>query len=128
MELVFVLCSVVALSSGAFVVGNSILQNGRHNAAKSDVAAISLAVSQYHFEMEAWPATLQALGTAQGQYGPWLATDGLTDPWGNGYNYALGANNTFAIWSNGSNRANDSSQGNAMPAAFLSDDIGFIGH
>lgn len=128
MELVFVLCAIVALSTGAFIVGNNVLQNGRYNAARSDVAAISLAVSQYHFEMEAWPANLDALATAQGQYGPWLDTDGLTDPWGNGYNYALGANNTFAIWSNGENRTNDSSEGNAVPAAFASDDIGYFGH
>lgn len=125
MELVFVLCAVVALSSGAFIVGNNILQNGRYNAARSDVAAISLAVSQYHFEMEAWPATLIDLTTANGQYGPWLDADGLTDPWGNGYNYAIGAGNTFAIWSNGENRTNDSGD---APASFSSDDIGLIGH
>ena len=126
MELVFVLCAVVALSAGAFVTGNSILQNGRYNAARSDVAAISLAVSQYHFEMEAWPANLAALATAQGQYGPWLDTDGMTDPWGQGYNYALSADNrTFAIWSNGENRANNSGD---APTTFSSDDIGLIGH
>lgn len=130
MELVFVLCIVVALAAGAFVTANSVLQNGRYNAARSDVAAVSLAVSQYHFEMGAWPTTLDVLTTANGQYGPWLDAQGLTDPWGNPFNYATSTNgNSFAIWSNGENRTNDSISGSvAFPTDFLSDDIGLIGH
>ena len=130
MELVFVLCAVVALSAGAFVTANSVLQNGRYNAARSDVAAVSLAVSQYHFEVGSWPTTLDVLTTANGQYGPWLDAQGLTDPWGNSFNYTISSNNnSFAVWSNGQNRTNNSTSGSVtFPTEFLSDDIGLIGH
>ena len=128
MELVFVLCAVVALSVGAFVTANGVLQNGRYNAARSDVAAVSLAVSQYHFEVGSWPATLDVLTTANGQYGPWLDAQGLTDPWGNSFNYTISSNNnSFAIWSNGENRQNDTGA-ETFPSVFASDDIGMIGH
>lgn len=124
-ELVVVLSAVVALASGAFVVGNSILQNGRFNATKSEVAALSMAVSQYHFEMDAWPPTLQTLTTAAGQYGPWYDAESLSDQWGHAFNYSISADGRqFAVWSNGANGSNDS--GNA-PVVFGSDDIGIIG-
>lgn len=126
MELVVVLSVIVAMASGAFVVGNSILQNGRFNAAKSEVAALSLAVSQYHFELGVWPDSLETLTTAVGQYGPWADAESLSDPWGHAFNYAINANGRqFAVWSNGANGANDS--GN-VPAQFNSDDIGIIGN
>lgn len=125
-EMVVVISIIVALASGAFIVGNSVLQNGKFNAAKSEVAALGLAVSQYHFELEAWPGTLEALTTAVGQYGPWLDAESLSDPWGHAFNYAINANGRqFAIWSNGANGTNDS--GN-IPAQFNSDDIGIIGN
>lgn len=124
-ELVVVLSAVVALASGAFVVGNTILQNGRFNATKSEVAALSLAVSQYHFEMDAWPATLLTLTTAAGQYGPWYDAESLNDQWGQPFNYSISADGRqFAVWSNGANSVNDS--GNA-PVQFGADDIGIIG-
>lgn len=125
-EMVVVISIIVALASGAFIVGNSVLQNGKFNAARSEVAALSLAVSQYHFEVGSWPANLEALATAVGQYGPWYDSESLDDPWGHGFNYAINANGRqFAIWSNGANGTNDS--GN-VPAQFVADDIGIIGN
>lgn len=125
-EMVVVISIIVALASGAFIVGNTVLQNGRFNAAKSEVSALSLAVSQYHFEIGSWPANLEALATAVGQYGPWFDSESLADPWGHAFNYAINANGRqFAIWSNGANGVNDS--GN-MPAQFIGDDVGIIGN
>ena len=124
-EMLIVLCSIVAIASGIFVVGNGIFQTGRFNAARSQVAAVSLAVSQYHFETGSWPANLNTLTSSVGQYGPWIDADGLRDPWGNQFNYNIStAGNMFSIWSNGANKSNDSG---SNPTSFSSDDIGMVG-
>ena len=124
-EMFIVLCSIVAIASGIFVVGNGIFQTGRFNAAKSQVAAVSLSVSQYHFEIGSWPANLNTLTTTVGQYGPWIDADGLRDPWGNQFNYNVSAaGNMFSVWSNGANKSNDSGNN---PTNFSSDDIGMVG-
>lgn len=125
-ELCVVLVAIVALSSGAFIAGGSILSAGRHNAAKSDVSVISLAVAQYHFESGIWPTNIAALREKRGQYGPWLHNDTEKDPWGNDYQYAYNpTNSTYAVWSLGPNGINNSGQN---PSTFSGDDIGILGH
>ncbi len=107
MEILFVLCAIVAISSGAFVTGGHVLTTGKYNAAKSDVAAISTAVAQYNFEMGAMPANIAALTVAQGQYGPWLPAGNLNDPWGNPYVLVIISAHEYAVMSCGANGAND---------------------
>lgn len=124
---ILVACSIiVALAVGAMVVGGTILDNGRYNKAKTDVATISTAISQYKFEHEAFPAALANLTTKDGQYGPYLSNDILTDPWGNAYHYGVNTSTgRFAVWSNGHNKVNDTGTFNN---AISGDDIGIMGH
>lgn len=125
MEMLVVLGAVIALASGAFVVGNGILQSGRIGAARGDVAGISLAVAQFHFETGAWPASLNDLTAALGDNGPWISQDWLTDPWGKAYNFSfIAAQGRYAVWSDGPNGRNDSG---GSPTAFSGDDIGVFG-
>lgn len=107
MEILFCICAIVAMSAGAFVVGGHVLTSGRYNAAKSDVATISTAVSQYNFELGSMPANINALTVAVGQYGPWLPADTLNDPWGNAYQLVILNDHEYVVMSNGANGAND---------------------
>lgn len=108
MEILFCLCAIVALSSGAFVIGGHILTSGRYNAAKSDVATISTAISQYNFEMGHMPADIATLKVADGQYGPWLPGGDLKDPWGNDYLLITLNAHEYVVMSRGANGTNDS--------------------
>lgn len=108
MEILFCLCAIVAMSSGAFVIGGHILTSGRYNAAKSDVATISTAISQYNFEMGHMPADIATLKTADGQYGPWLPGGDLKDPWGHDYQLVILNAHEYVVMSNGANGVNDS--------------------
>lgn len=124
---ILVACGIIiALAVGAIVIGSSILDTGRYNKAKTDTATISTAVSQYKFEHEAFPASLDILTKKEGQYGPYLSDDILTDPWENAYHYSVNTSTgKFAVWSNGHNKANDTGTFNT---ALSGDDIGIIGH
>lgn len=88
MEVLVVMCAVVALSAGAFVAGGHILDSGRYHTAKSDAAAISMAITQYKFETGSYPTSISDLTKSVGQYGPWLADKNIKDPWGRDYNYS----------------------------------------
>ena len=75
-----------------------ILKNGK---ARSDMSAISMAISQYHFEMKAYPKTLNDLTkkSDDGQYGPWIRRI-EQDPWGHAYSYTTvtdGANGEYYL-------------------------------
>lgn len=89
MEVLVVMCAVVALSSGAFVAGGHILDSGRYHTAKSDAASISMAVTQYKFETGSYPTSISDLTKTVGQYGPWLADKNIKDPWGRDYNFSV---------------------------------------
>lgn len=84
-EILVCLSCIVALGTGAFYVAGNALRYSRFNTVKSDMAIISAAVSQYYFEVGSMPANLNALTSKNGQYGPWLTSDALNDPWGNAY-------------------------------------------
>lgn len=106
MEILVCLSCIIALGVGAFYVAGEALNYGRYNAAKADVAIISTAVSQYYFEMNDMPADLNALTSKIGQYGPWLSSDALKDPWGNNYTFSNDATNKkFTIKSGGRSSA-----------------------
>lgn len=85
MEILVCLSCIVALGVGASYVAGEALRYSRYNTARSDMAIISAAVSQYYFEVGSMPANLNALTSKNGQYGPWLTSDALKDPWGNAY-------------------------------------------
>lgn len=120
MEVLFVLCAVVAISSGAFLVGGNVLTSGKYNAAKADIAAISMAVAQYKFEIGSMPVNLAALTVAQGQYGPWLPSGDLQDPWGNDYSLVVVNTYEYVVMSNGTNGANDKGyEGNTTDDIFI---------
>lgn len=124
---ILVACGIIiSLAVGAILIGSTILDNGRYNKAKTDVATISTAVGQYKFEHDAYPSSLTVLTKKDGQYGPYLTSDTLEDPWGNKYHFSVNTNdNSFAVWSNGHNKANDTG---TFIGQISGDDIGIIGH
>ena len=124
---VLVACGIIiSLAVGAIMIGSSILDNGRYNKAKTDVATISTAIGQYKFEHDEFPTSLDTLTKKDGQYGPYLTSDILEDPWGNKYHFSINTNdNTFAVWSNGHNKANDTG---TFIGSIHGDDIGIMGH
>lgn len=125
-SLLIALAAVIAIGTSVIFVGKNVLDNGRYNAARANVASISMAVSQYKFDMETYPQSLQALTVQVGQYGPWLSNDDLTDPWDRNYQYTFNeATNTFAVWSYGPDGTNASGNN---PTEFAGDDIGIVGH
>ena len=106
MEILVCLSCIIALGVGAFYVAGEALNYGRYSTAKADIATISTAVSQYYFEMNAMPADLSVLTSKSSQYGPWLSSDVLKDPWGNDYTFSNDATNKkFTIKSGGRSSA-----------------------
>ena len=107
-EILVVLTCIVAMGTGAFYVAGQAMNYSRYSTARSDVATISTAVSQYYFEVGSMPANLNALTSKSGQYGPWLTSDALKDPWGNNYTFSNDATNKkFTIKSGGKSTATD---------------------
>lgn len=101
-ELLVVLTCIIAMGTGAFYVAGQAMNYSRYSTARADVATISTAVSQYYFEVGSMPANLDALTSKSGQYGPWLTSDVLKDPWGNSYTFTNDASNKkFTIKSGG---------------------------
>lgn len=122
---ILVACAIiVAMSSCAVATADNLMRMGRYNAAKASVASISVAVAKYRFETGSLPVDLPALTNPANNRGPWLNANELVDPWNQNYNYYVPENgNTYAIWSNGPDRTNNS--GNPT-TDFSSDDIGII--
>ena len=101
-ELLVVLTCIIAMGTGAFYVAGQAMNYSRYSTARADVATISTAVSQYYFEVGSMPANLDALTSKSGQYGPWLTSDVLKDPWGNSYSFTNDTSNKkFTIKSGG---------------------------
>lgn len=124
-EIIVSLAVIISFAYGAIVVAKNYFDAGRYNTAKTDVAAISMAVSQYKFDIGSYPASLNDLSVKVEQYGPWLSTISK-DPWGNDYQYSYDDNTgTYAVWSYGSDGKDSSG---SKPTEFKDDDIGFVGH
>ena len=122
---ILVACTIiVALSSCAVATADNLMRTGRYNAAKASVASISLAVAKYRYETGSLPANLAALTNAVNNRGPWLTAAELVDPWNQSYNYYFpDGGTTYAVWSNGPDRTNNSG---SPTANFSADDIGII--
>ncbi|WP_303814113.1 type II secretion system protein GspG [Selenomonas ruminantium] len=75
------------------------MDNAKRSTAKNQIATITAAVSHYHYDMEAYPASLDALSQKSGAYGPWIGSV-PKDPWGNDYQYTVNSDKTrFVIFS-----------------------------
>ena len=124
---ILVACSIIiALAVGAIFLGSAILDNGRYNKAKTDTATISTAIGQYKFELGSFPKSIDDLTKKDGQYGPYLSSDILKDPWGNDYHFSVNTSTgRFAVWSNGYNKTNDTG---SFKDSISGDDIGIMGH
>lgn len=124
---ILVACSIIiALAVGAIFLGSAILDNGRYNKAKTDTATISTAIGQYKFELGSFPKSIDDLTKKDGQYGPYLSSDILKDPWGNDYHFSVNTSTSrFAVWSNGHNKTNDTG---SFKDSISGDDIGIMGH
>ena len=123
-EIVYVLLVSLAIMLTAIISANPVLNFAKYSAAKSETSSLTLAITQYYVQVGSFPSNLAALKTKHGDYGPWVSSDALIDPWDNNYNYSFDtARNTFAVWSNGSDGVSSSSIN-----GISGDDIGFTGN
>lgn len=116
---------VLSMAVAILPVGNNYFALGRNSSSKTGVATLATAISQYKFEIGEYPLNLNSLTVSNEQYGPYISSAALKDPWNQNYNYSYN-DNSFAVWSNGPDKKNNS--GGGVPAAFQGDDIGVIGH
>lgn len=129
-EIIVCLGSILALSTAAVIGSEVIMKNGRYNAAKANVSAISIAVSQYRFETGNYPANLNVLTSvdeATGK-GPWIVADSIFDPWHNEYMLYVNGTSGFAVWSMGADGQNNSGEPvTEFNSGGEGDDIGVFG-
>lgn len=124
-EILVVLGVVIAMAIAVLPVGSNYFALGRNSSSKTGVATLATAISQYKFEIGEYPLNLNSLTVSNGQYGPYISSTALKDSWNQNYNYSYN-DNSFAVWSNGPDKKNNS--GGGVPTAFQGDDIGVIGH
>lgn len=124
-EIMVALGIVLSMAVAILPVGNNYFALGSNSSSKTGVATLATAISQYKFETGEYPLNLNSLTVSNEQYGPYISSAALRDPWNQNYNYSYN-DNSFAVWSNGPDKKNNS--GGGVPAAFQGDDIGVIGH
>ena len=122
-EIIVACAVVIALFAGAVFIGHNLLENGKYNKAKTDIATIDTAVRQYFFDTGNPVDSLETLTKKNGEYGPWLDTDMLKDPWDQDYFYTYYGNGIYYVLSYGSNKELDSNRSN-IPDCVQGDDIG----
>lgn len=85
--MLYIALFIILIAMGTFGY-HHFSQELKNDKARSDMSAISMAISQYHFEMKAYPKTLNDLTkkSNDGQYGPWIRKI-EQDPWGHAYSY-----------------------------------------
>ncbi len=93
---VYCLCIIIFLSLAAYFMSSPTLR-AKQSQARSDVAVLGAAVSQYHYEVGSYPGTLNDLLEKKTvddiTYGPWITgamVDGSSvkkDPWNRAYVY-----------------------------------------
>lgn len=120
-DLAMVLVFTMLIMAAAMTQGGEFLNLGRTARAEGDAAQICLAVSQYRFELEKYPANLNELTKKVDTFGPWIRKV-PPDPWDNAYEYQYN-NDGFAVWSKGGDRASNGSGVSEVKKG----DIGFIG-
>lgn len=122
-EIIVACAVVIALFAGAVFIGHNLLENGKYNKAKTDIATIDTAVRQYFFDTGNPVDNLETLTKKNGEYGPWLDTDMLKDPWDQDYFYTYYGSGIYYVLSYGSNKELDSNPSNT-PDCVSGDDIG----
>ena len=121
---ILVACAIIiALAAGAIFGVYSLLQSGKYNKAKTDVAAIDTALRQYYFDTGKAADSLDKLTVKDGTLGPWLDKDNLTDPWGSEYFYSLYGSGVYFVLSYGSDKELSTNVG-PQPGVVGGDDIG----
>ena len=122
-----VLVILIAVGIMGFKPAKDSAKNG---IAKAETSQIMAAISQYHYEIGEYPATLSVLTSKSenGQYGPWLA-ELKKDPWSNNkqatadYQYVIDTiNERVAVFSVGANQASESTV-----ESIGGDDVGVVG-
>ncbi len=76
------------------------IRSSKVNSARGECSSIAAAVSQYHYEIGEYPASLKELTKKKGNFGPWIATI-PDDPWGNSYEI-VSTDNRFVVYAKGS--------------------------
>lgn len=79
--------ALIAVSVGVFGY-REYITSSRMDVVKSDLATISSAVSQYHYEMDKYPDSLNDLTKSEDQHGPWL-NELKRDPWNHDYKFVV---------------------------------------
>lgn len=104
------------------MAGSQLIAKSKNDRAMSETASIAALISEYRQEIGAYPANLDALTTAHGQYGPWLKTV-PADPWSPSSQYRYKHDSEgFAVYSVGVSRADGSSA-----KSIGNNNIGFTG-
>lgn len=121
---VFLFVLTLLLSLGVFYISSAI-NTARIRTAQGDLAALGSAVSQYHYEMKAYPANIDTLKSANGQYGPWIVSNTKTvDPWGRAYILQTdGTKERFVVYSTGPKGGGTGDVNNGV----ANGGIGFVG-
>lgn len=108
--LVVVIIGVLAALGVPKLTGH--MERARVNAAKSDISAISSAISMYELDNGEFPKTLQDLmkdpGNTMNWMGPYMESGLPDDPWGKPYQYKVtGTHNPhkYDLWSEGSSKS-----------------------
>ena len=122
LDAILYLIVALILVSIAVVLGPGILETARNDRAISETASIGALISEYKQEVGEYPASLDDLKTASGQYGPWLK-EVPSDPWSSGSQYRYKFDNTgFAVYSVGKGNSDNSST-----KEIGSGNLGFVG-
>lgn len=132
-ELSYVLAILAVITIFYVLSSSAALDGGNSGRAKAEMGQLARAVSQYHYDMHAYPDPLTALKNASPYDGSQWVTTAMfpaTDPWGrscaagSAYCYSYSSNG-FRIWSMGKGGTNDS--GSSYTDSFSGDDFGVYG-
>lgn len=119
----YFIATIFFLSAGILAY-NSLIGAVKNDKALADTSLLSSKISQYNYEIGSYPANLDALKTAAGQYGPWVVDDVPKDPWtNNSYQYVTDSQKGYIVFSVGQNQNSESS----LDAGITGDDLGFKG-
>jgi type II secretory pathway pseudopilin PulG len=118
----------IIISAVLLAVGSAsyygMITHGKIERARSEAAILGAAVSEYKYEIQSYPSSLSTLTAADGQYGPWITSKLLTDPWHDSYQLITDTtNNKFVVYSRGKDlNGNMTIDGTTSNGA-----IGFVG-
>src|SRR5262245_56927209 len=105
MEVLVVAAILVILAGTGTIILFRYLEDVKVNAAKVGVKNLETAIEGYKLSHGQYPASLEAVATAEPGRLAYIEVDGLKDPWGNVYNYEPQTLNPQSgkplIWSGG---------------------------